>query len=77
LRKDTAMTKLDDIDWTLTTFEGSRREQLRRALKLTVRERLQALEDMAAVAKRFADMRANKGFSRPIGQANPTGTDNA
>lgn len=34
----------DDIDWSLTTWEGSRRAQLRHALTLTVRERLEAAE---------------------------------
>jgi hypothetical protein len=58
------MTKnTEDIDWNLTTFEGSRREQLRRALQLTVRERLEAVEDMADIARRFAEMRANNEFS--------------
>ncbi|MGH8511362.1 MAG: hypothetical protein ACREU8_08285 [Gammaproteobacteria bacterium] len=40
----------DDIDWSLTSWEGSRRAQLRRWLALTVRERLQAIE--AEVAQR-------------------------
>ena len=47
----------DDIDWSLTTWEGSRREQLRHALSFTLRERLQAVEDMAEVAQRFQEMR--------------------
>ena len=46
-----------DIDWSLTTWEGSRREQLRHALSFTLRERLQAVEDMAEVAQRFKEMR--------------------
>ncbi|MGH8470372.1 MAG: hypothetical protein ACREVY_15780 [Gammaproteobacteria bacterium] len=44
----------DDIDWSLTSWEGSRRAQLRRWLALTVRERLQAIEEMAEVAARIA-----------------------
>ncbi len=51
----------DDIDWSLATFEGSRREQ-RRALKLTVREHLEALEDMTDIFRRFAEMTANNEF---------------
>lgn len=47
----------DDIDWNLTTWEGVRREQLRRAAALTLRERMQSLEDMAVVAERFRQMR--------------------
>jgi hypothetical protein len=53
----------DDIDWSLTTWEGVRREQLRRAAALTLRERLQSLEDMAEVAERFRQMRETGRFS--------------
>ena len=52
----------DDIDWNLTTWEGSRREQLRRWRALTVRERLVALDEVANWARRFADMRAEGRF---------------
>lgn len=53
------MTERDEreIDWTLTTWEGSRREQLRRARDLTLRERLQAIEDMAELSERLQQMR--------------------
>ncbi len=34
----------DDIDWSLTTWESSRRAQLRHALTLTLRERMEAVE---------------------------------
>lgn len=47
----------DDIDWSLTTWEGSRREQLRQALRRTLRERLEAVEGMADVARLFQRMR--------------------
>jgi CRISPR-associated protein Csx17 len=43
-----------DIDWSLTTWEGSRRAQLRRWLALTVRERLQAIEEMVELSARIA-----------------------
>lgn len=43
----------DDIDWSLTSWEGSRRAQLRRWCSLTVRERLQAIEEMAELAARI------------------------
>ncbi len=42
-----------EIDWSLTTFDGVRREQLRRNLRLTVQQRLEAVEDMAAFARDF------------------------
>ena len=40
----------EGIDWNLTTWEGSRREQLRRWSKLTMDEILAAQEEMAALA---------------------------
>ena len=41
----------DGIDWSLTTWEGSRREQIRRWSKLTMDEILAAQEEMAALAE--------------------------
>lgn len=54
-----------EIDWTLTTWEGSRREQLRRWRKLSLRDRLRAIEEMADVSRRFEEMRGEKRPSRP------------
>lgn len=51
-----------EIDWSVTTWEGSRRAQLRHALSLTLRERLQAVEGMAEVAERFRQMRDAGNF---------------
>lgn len=48
--------QIPDELWAETTWEGNRRAQLRRALELTLRERLQAVEDMAEVAQRFQEM---------------------
>lgn len=39
------------IDWSKTTFDGSRREQLRRALTMTVRERLEALDELTRLSQ--------------------------
>ena len=50
------MTVEADGDWEAATWEGSRRAQIRSALSLTVRERLQALEALAELAQRLADM---------------------
>ena len=52
----------DDIDWILTTWEGSRRAQLRRALALKLPERMEAVEGMADVARRFREMHAQGKF---------------
>jgi hypothetical protein len=40
----------EGIDWNLTTWEGSRREQIRRWSKLTMDEILAAQEEMATLA---------------------------
>ncbi len=40
----------DEIDWSLTTFEGARREQLRRWAQLPLEEILLAQEEMQALA---------------------------
>jgi hypothetical protein len=47
----------DRIDWSLTSWEGSRRAQLRRWRALSLRQRLLALEDMTEIAEHFQRMR--------------------
>jgi hypothetical protein len=39
-----------DIDWSLTTWEGARREQLRRWAALPLKNVIAALEEMEALA---------------------------
>ena len=51
-----------EIDWSLTTWEGSRRAQLRQWRKLSLRERLCAVEEMADLSRHFADMREQGRF---------------
>lgn len=51
-----------DIDWSLTTWEGSRRAQLRHWLSLTLRERLKAVEEMDELARHFEEMRRQGKF---------------
>ena len=48
--------KADTASWETATWEGSRRAQLRRALSLTVRERLQALDGLIELSERLATM---------------------
>lgn len=58
------MTKndpVDSFDWSLTTWEGSRREQLRRWAQLTLEEIVLAQEEMADLSERLADMRRQAG----------------
>lgn len=52
-----------DIDWSKTTWDGSRREQLRRWRKATLRERLLAVEEMADLSRHFAEVRAQRRSS--------------
>ena len=49
---------LASFDWNLTTWEGSRREQLRRWAQLTLEEIILAQEEMAELNERSADRRA-------------------
>jgi hypothetical protein len=41
------------IDWSPTTFDGCRREQLRRAQRMTVRQRLEALNELTELSERL------------------------
>ena len=43
----------DIIDWSLTTWEGSRREQLRRWAALSLEEILLAQEEMRELAEKL------------------------
>ena len=47
-----------DIDWSLTTREGARREQLRRWAELPLERIILALEEMAELAKEFGSKRS-------------------
>ena len=48
--------EFDDIDWSLTTWKGSRREQLRLWAELTFDEILDAQEEMAELAGDFGSV---------------------
>lgn len=56
----TVMTDEDEIDWSITTWEGSRREQVRRWRQLSVRQRLEALDEMTELAEQLANVPAQK-----------------
>jgi len=53
------------IDWDKTTFDGSRREQLRRAQAMTVRQRLEAADQLAALSERMQAMPKKPGTRSP------------
>ena len=48
--------KPDDL-WAETTFEGSRRAHIKEALKLTIRERLEAMDRLNALSEKMQGMR--------------------
>jgi hypothetical protein len=43
-----------DIDWSLTTWDGARREQLRRWAALPLESIVSALEEMEDLTRQFA-----------------------
>lgn len=53
------MPKSDDkaIDWSLTTWEGAEREQLRRWARLSLEDILRAQEEMQNLAEALAEAR--------------------
>ncbi len=48
-------------DWKNAAWLGSRRAMLRQSLKLTARERLQALEEMNKTSQKLASCKKIKG----------------
>ena len=54
----------EPIDWSLTTWEGARREQQRRWANLSLREIILALEEMHAIAEHLS--------SSPDSDSSPT-----
>jgi hypothetical protein len=61
--------ELEGIDWSAKTWEGSRRAQLRHALTLSLRERLEAAEGLADVARRFEELRVRGPFKSASAEA--------
>ena len=59
----------DGIDWSLVTWEGSRRPQLRAWCKLSLRERLEALDAMGDVSEVLSKARAEGRLRSPTGSA--------
>jgi hypothetical protein len=41
------------VDWQITTFDGARREQLRRWSRLTLRQVILSLEEMEELSRRL------------------------
>jgi hypothetical protein len=58
-RREQKMSESDKpIDWSKTTFEGSRREQLRRWAQLPLENILLAIEEMQEIADQLGTTRA-------------------
>jgi hypothetical protein len=51
----------DGIDWSLTTWEGARREQIRRWSRMPLAEMILALEEMQVLAEKLAGASAIGG----------------
>ncbi|HET9776057.1 MAG TPA: type I-U CRISPR-associated protein Csx17, partial [Gemmatimonadaceae bacterium] len=52
------------VEWGKTTFEGSRREQLRQTQRMTVRERLEALDHLTVLSERIQAMPRSGGNTK-------------
>lgn len=63
--------KPGEIDWRLTTWEGSRREQFRRWRALPVENAIAALEEMEEITERFREMRKKGEFYTAGSQSSP------
>jgi hypothetical protein len=46
--------RADEIDWSLTTWEGARREQARRWARMPLAELILALEEMQVLAEQLS-----------------------
>lgn len=51
-------------EWEAATWEGSRRVQLRRSLRMTVRERLEALDELNETSRELAKLSPKPGISK-------------
>jgi hypothetical protein len=49
-------SQTDTIDWSLTTWEGARREQMRRWGRMPLAEMILALEEMQVLAEKLAQL---------------------
>jgi hypothetical protein len=68
--KDADSPGTKDVDWSLTTWEGSRREQLRRWADLPLERAIMALEEMEAL---FRSMQPATPGKRGVGGETSSG----
>lgn len=50
-------SKAPEFDWNLTSFEGARREQLRRWAQLPLEDVIRAIEEMEDIAQQLGATR--------------------
>ncbi len=60
----TSDQQADGIDWSLTTWEGARREQLRRWSRMPLAEMILALEEMQVLAEKLGHVRRGDDFGK-------------
>jgi len=63
------MTHVDSKEWDAATWQGVRRAQIREFLKLTVRERIEAVAAMGQVAARLQETIGKAGYPRHRSEA--------
>lgn len=52
----------DEVDWSLTTWSGSRRQQHRDFLALSFREKIEIIEQLSDVGRFFIERRRARGL---------------
>lgn len=66
------MNKHVEQDWNNATWLGSRRVMIRQSLKLTIRQRLQALEDLYATSQALPKLKkSHNSIHEPAGNYTP------
>lgn len=60
-----------ELDWRLTTFEGARREQLRRWAQLPLEDILRALEEMEDLSRQLGTARVDESGDSAQGSTGP------
>jgi hypothetical protein len=62
------VTSPSEQNWDNATWLGSRRAMIRQSLKLSVRQRLQALEDLCATSQALANLKqTGRSIKEPAG----------
>jgi len=57
-------SQTDRIDWSLTTWEGARREQMRRWGRMPLADMIRALEEMQVLAEKLVQPSAPGSIER-------------